>query len=72
MLESCGEHMYRKKIGIRTSDGETLFCVYGCGCSKDSHGFHAKDDGIDPQGECPNAPKGTRLQLLLQTSTAYC
>jgi len=64
MLETCGGHQYHRVPGVRMKEGATIFCVYKCGCWKDSRGFGGPE-GVNPQGECPNAPKGNRLQQLL-------
>lgn len=70
MLESRGEHMYRKSGGTKVNRNETIFCVYGCRCYKDAHGFGGPD-GIDPEGKCPKAPVGSRLELMLAAPTSH-
>lgn len=72
MLEARGGHMYRKGGGTRPISGATIFCVYGCKCYKDSHGFGGPA-GSTPEGECPNAPVlvHDKLQLMLNDPDSH-
>ncbi len=74
IIQDCGEHIYREPVGTGARR-KTIFCMHGCGCYKDSHGFGGPD-GVNPKGDCPNVPpvknhKENELQLMLSDPNAH-
>ena len=74
ILPNCGEHTYREPVGTGARR-KTIFCVNGCGCYRDSHGFGGPD-GVDPKGDCPKVPpvesqEKNELQLMLSDPDSH-